>query len=45
MRICNGPLRLDHHEVKLPDGGSMRYRLLSVPCYLVFRLLELCREL
>ena len=45
VRIYNGPLRLDRHDVKLTDGTALRYRLLSVPCYLVFRLLDLCRTL
>jgi len=44
VRIYNGPLRLDTHDVKLPDGAGLRYRLLSVPCYLAFRVLELCRD-
>ncbi|MBI4802157.1 MAG: ATP-binding protein [Elusimicrobia bacterium] len=41
VRIYNGPLKLDRHEVKLPDGKALRYKLLSVPCYLMFRLFEL----
>jgi len=45
VRVYNGPLKLDRHEVKLPDGKALRYRLLSVPCYLVFRLFEFCRTL
>lgn len=45
VRIYNGPLKLGRHEVKLPDGTPLHYRLLSVPCYLVFRLFEFCRPL
>ncbi|MBI5242553.1 MAG: ATP-binding protein [Elusimicrobia bacterium] len=45
VRVYSGPLRLDRHEVKLPDGKTLRYKLLSVPCYLVFRLFELCEAL
>ncbi|MBI5882749.1 MAG: ATP-binding protein [Elusimicrobia bacterium] len=42
IRLYNGPLRLDHHTVALPDGYELRYRLLSVPLYLTFRLTDLC---
>ena len=42
IRIHPGPLRLDPVSVLLPDGSELRYRLLSVPFYLVFRLDELC---
>ncbi|MFH1739223.1 MAG: ATP-binding protein [bacterium] len=45
VRVYDGPLRLERHEVKLPDGKVLRYKLLSVPCYLVFRLFELCHAL
>lgn len=42
VRVHNGPLRLDRHSVVLHDGSMLRYRLLSVPLYLAFRLPELC---
>lgn len=42
IRLYNGPLRLDQHTVALPDRLELRYRLLSVPFYLAFRLADLC---
>lgn len=43
IRIHGGPLRLERHHVLLPDGTGLDYRLLSVPFYLAFRLLDLCK--
>ena len=45
VRVYGGPLRIDHHRVNLPDGAELRYRLLSVPFYLAFKLRELCAAL
>lgn len=45
IRIYGGPLRLERQHVVLPDGTELRYRLLSVPFYLAFRLRELCAAL
>ena len=45
IRIYGGPLRLDRHRVLLPDGTELRYRLLSVPFYLTFKLSDLCASL
>ena len=45
IRIYNGPLTLERHSVNLPDGAGIGYRLLSVPFYLAFRLLDLCAAL
>jgi len=42
IRLYDGPLRIDAHRVALPDRSELRYRLLSVPFYLAFRLAELC---
>lgn len=42
IRVYAGPLRLDQAAVTLPDGVRLRYRLLSVPFYLAFRLADLC---
>lgn len=45
IRIYGGPLRLERHSVILPDGAGLDYRLLSIPSYLAFRLLDLCAAL
>jgi hypothetical protein len=45
IRIYNGPLKLERHSVNLSDGAGISYRLLSVPFYLAFRLLDLCSAL
>ncbi len=41
VRAYSGELKLEKHSVTLPDGKELRYRLLSVPLYAVFRLKEL----
>jgi len=45
IRIYNGPLTLERHSVNLSDGTGISYRLLSVPFYLAFKLLDLCAAL
>ncbi|MBI4372061.1 MAG: DUF4143 domain-containing protein [Elusimicrobia bacterium] len=44
-RIYGGPLLLERRSVILPDGAKLNYKLLSVPFYLAFRLLDLCAVL
>lgn len=40
IRLYAGTLRLDEHAVAMPDRAQLRYRLLSVPLYLAFRLAD-----
>jgi predicted AAA+ superfamily ATPase len=41
VRAYNGLPELNNFTVNLPTGESLNYRLLSIPCYLIFRLAEL----
>ena len=42
IRICNRPPQVEDHLLNTPDGSRLRYKLLTIPFYLAFRLPELC---
>ncbi|MDO8519205.1 MAG: ATP-binding protein [Deltaproteobacteria bacterium] len=45
VRLCNqGSLKIENHSVSLPDGRKLKYRLLSIPFYLVFRVREIIKK-
>lgn len=44
VRIYNGSLSSDNCLVSLPDKHKIKVELLSLPVYLTFRLVELCKE-
>lgn len=41
IRIYGGPLKIEKHQLSLPDGNKIAYKLLSIPFYLVYRLQSL----
>lgn len=45
VRIYGGPLKLEDHEVTIPGQGVIRYKLLSIPFYLVFRIEDLFEKI
>lgn len=45
IRVYNGPLSLDFHQVKTPQGQSLGYSLASLPFALVFRLPSLLQKI